>query len=213
MIELGFVGCGDVATRTYFPALAPLADRAKVAACFDPRVECADAAAARFPGAIAYTRYEDLLSHAGLDAIVNLTPAPVHREITSQALAAGLHVYTEKPLAATLPDAQSLIEQADQAGLLLLCAPAVMAARRFRWLRELLDAGQFGRLTLATGQMANMGPASWRGYTGDPSVFYQQGVGPVLDTGVYILHAITGLLGPVKRVQAFGGIAIPQRAV
>ena len=35
----------------------------------------------------------------------------------------------------------------------------------------------------------------------------------MIDTGVYVLHAITGLLGPVKRVQAFGGIAIPKRTV
>ena len=213
VIELGFVGCGDVAIRTYFPALAPLAGRIRVAACFDPQVERAEAAAALFPGATALTYYEDLLGQAGLDAIVNLTPAPFHREVTSQAIAAGLHVYSEKPLAATVPEAHALIEQANQAGKLLLSAPAVMATRRFRWLKELITAGCFGRPTLATAQMANMGPASWRGYTGDPGVFYQKGVGPVLDTGVYILHAITGLLGPVKRIQAFGGIAIPKRTV
>jgi len=35
----------------------------------------------------------------------------------------------------------------------------------------------------------------------------------MLDTGVYVLHAITGLLGPAKRVGAFDGIAIPHRTV
>ena len=61
--------------------------------------------------------------------------------------------------------------------------------------------------------MANMGPAAWRGYTGDPSVFYGPGVGPLLDTGVYALHAVTGLLGPARRVQAFGTVAIPRRPI
>jgi predicted dehydrogenase len=61
--------------------------------------------------------------------------------------------------------------------------------------------------------MANMGPAGWRAYTGDPAVFYTKDVGPMLDTAVYVLHAITGLIGPAKRVQAFGGISIPERKV
>jgi predicted dehydrogenase len=61
--------------------------------------------------------------------------------------------------------------------------------------------------------MANMGPASWRDYKGDPAVFYSPSVGPALDLGVYLLHAITGLFGPARRVEAFGGICIPQRNV
>ena len=48
---------------------------------------------------------------------------------------------------------------------------------------------------------------------GDPAVFYGTSVGPALDTGVYILHAITGLLGPARRVEAFGGVSIPRRNV
>ena len=76
-----------------------------------------------------------------------------------------------------------------------------------------LDAGWLGRPTLAVGQMANMGPAAWLEYQGDPAVFYSAAVGPALDTGVYILHAITGLFGPAWRVEAFGGIAIPRRSV
>jgi predicted dehydrogenase len=58
-----------------------------------------------------------------------------------------------------------------------------------------------------------MGPAAWRDYKGDPAVFYGPSVGPALDTGVYILHAITGLLGPAQRVEAFGGVSIPRRNV
>ncbi|MGI9252138.1 MAG: Gfo/Idh/MocA family protein, partial [Thermomicrobiales bacterium] len=41
--------------------------------------------------------------------------------------------------------------------------------------------------------------------------FYTDKVGPVLDTGVYLLHAVTGLFGAVKSISAVGGIAIPER--
>ena len=86
-----------------------------------------------------------------------------------------------------------------------------MATDRFQWIKSFMAEGRMGTPTVAVGQMANLGPANWRQYTGDPAVFYKQGVGPILDIGVYVLHGITGLFGPAKRVQSFAGIAIPER--
>lgn len=214
-IALGIVGCGDVAFRTYLPGLAPvIADEsASVAVCFDPVRERAERAAAMFPGANAVTTLDDLLNYPDLNAAVNLTPAPLHCEVTTALLNAGLHVFSEKPLAATVEDGQGLIALAKKLDKLLFCAPAVMATNRMQWLKRVIAAGKIGQPTLAVAQMANMGPSGWRQYTGDPAVFYGPGVGPLIDTGVYVLHTITGLLGPVKRLQAFGGIVIPKRKV
>lgn len=213
MIQLGLVGCGDVAFRTYIPGMLAIEGKGTVTATFDPIAERAERAAAVFPNATAYTSYEALLAHPGLDGVMNLTPAPLHRDTTSRALEAGLHVLSEKPIAATVEDGRALIAQAERLEKLLLCAPAVMATGRFRWLKQLFADGRLGQPHLAVGQMANTGPAGWRAYTGDPAVFYSKDVGPMLDTAVYVLHAITGLMGPAKRVEAFGGIAIPERKV
>lgn len=213
VIQFGIIGCGDVAMRTYIPALEKLTARATVAATFDPIQARAEAAAAHFPGATAYTTYEAFLNHQGLDGVFNLTPAPFHRDTSEQALDKGLHVFTEKPIAASIEDARALIAYAADKNRMLLSAPAVMATLRFRWLKKIVESGRLGTLTLATAQMANMGPAGWRAYTGDPSVFYKANVGPVLDIGVYPLHGITGLFGPAKRVQAMGAITIPERDV
>jgi predicted dehydrogenase len=213
MIHLGVIGCGDVAFRTYFPALDELVGQAQVSAVFDVLPERANRAAARFPGAAAYTTMEEFLAHPGMDGVLNLTPAPFHRDTTTAALDAGLHVLSEKPIAGTVEDAQALIAHAKKRGKHLLVAPAVMASNRFRWLRDVLGNGRLGKITFATGQYGTMGPAGWRQYTGDPGVFYKKGVGPVLDLGVYPLHGITGLIGPAKRVQAFGGVQIPERKV
>lgn len=213
MKQLGIVGCGDVAFRTYIPGLQALADRATVTACFDVIPERAERASAKFPAARAYTDLDAFLAHPDLDAVLNLTPAPFHASTTREALAAGLHVFSEKPIAGSIEEGQQLAEQARGAGKLLLCAPATMVTDRFTWIKELIDAGRLGDLTLGSSQMASMGPAGWRDYTGDPAVFYAPGVGPVLDLAVYALHALTGLFGPAKRVQAFAGIAIPERDV
>jgi predicted dehydrogenase len=68
-------------------------------------------------------------------------------------------------------------------------------------------------VTLAVAQHADPGPAAWLEYTGDPTPFYREGVGPVFDHGIYRLHEMTAVLGPVRRVQAMGSIALPTRRV
>ncbi len=215
--RIGIIGCGDVAHRWYLPALQTLADRAELAACCDPRPEATEAVlkavAPWSPGTVAYSELEAMLAEAALDAVINLTPAPLHGGVSLPCLEAGLHVYSEKPLANTLAEADRLIESARKRALLLLCAPAVAVTRRFRWLDEIVRSGRFGRLSLGVAHHADSGPASWREYTGDPSVFYREGVGPVIDHGIYRLHGLTMLMGPVRRVQAMGATGVPQRVV
>jgi predicted dehydrogenase len=214
VLTIGVVGCGDVATRAYLPGIKHLEDKARLVACFDTIAERAETAAAMFPGAIAYTSYDAFLAHpGGMDLVINLTPAPLHRQITGQALEAGYNVFSEKPIAATIEQANELVALAGQAGKQLFCAPAVMVTARFRWLKEYVQSGAIGRPTLNVAQIGSMGPAAWRTYTGDPTVVYKPGVGPLIDTGVYMLTAMTGMLGPAKRVAAMGGIAIPERNI
>lgn len=216
-LRIGVIGCGDVAHRRYFPALHLLADQVEVAGCCDSGADAAEGAAAQMrawsPGATAYTELARMLAEARLDAAINLTPAPLHGPITQACLDAGVHVYSEKPIAETIAEADRLIETAARNRLLVLCAPAVAVTRRFRWLSDIVASNRFGRLTLAVGHHADSGPATWREYTGDPTVFYGPGVGPVFDHGIYRLHGMTTLLGPVRRVQAMGAIGVPKRVV
>ena len=215
--RLAIVGCGDVAYRQYLPAFAELADEVQVTAFVDPRdgaaERAAEAVAGWSPGARAFTDLEALLEAGGADAAIDLTPAPQHGAVNQACLDAGLHVFSEKPLASTLEEADRLIETARRVGRQLLCAPGTAATERFRWLGRVAASGRLGRLTLATAHHADTGPATWREYTGDPTPFYAAGVGPVFDHGVYRLHGLTALLGPVRRVQAMGTISSPTRLV
>ena len=213
MVKIGVAGCGDVANRTYLPVLRDLAPEAEVVAVFDPATARAEAAAAVFPGALVAATYDDLVATPGLEALVNLTPAPLHFATTKTALGAGLHVLVEKPIADSIEDAAQLAAIAAARGTLLLCAPAILVTPRFRWIRRLLAEGALGRVSMATAQLGTMGPAGWDDYTGDPAVFYTASVGPNIDLGVYAITAITGLLGPARRVQAMGGISMPVRTI
>jgi predicted dehydrogenase len=154
-----------------------------------------------------------MLAAGGLDGLINLTPAPRHGAVNRAILEAGVACYSEKPIASNLLDADELIELARRRGVLLLCAPGSAVTSRVRWLRELVESGRLGAPTLAVAHHADPGPASWAEYTGDPTPFYQVGVGPVFDHGVYRLHEMTTVLGPVRRVQAMGSIALPTRRI
>ncbi len=214
MIRAGIIGCGDVARRAYIPGIQELADRITLVATFDTMAERAEDIASMFPDATDYTSIEEFLGHEGggaMDLVFNLTPAPLHRQITAQVLEAGYHVYSEKPIASTVKEARELVRIAEQQGRELICAPATMVTGRFRWMKQFLENGELGRPIAIRAHIGNMGPAAWAEYFGDPRVFYQQGVGPLVDTGVYMLHVMTGLLGPAKRIQAVGGITIPER--
>jgi predicted dehydrogenase len=216
-LRIGIVGCGDVAHRHYVPGIASRADRVAITALADPTPgaaeRLADAVAPWSQGARTYPDAGEMLRSETLDAAFNLTPAPLHGEVNRAILEAGLACFSEKPLAATVADADALIDLAAQTGTLFLCAPGSAATTQVRWLKDLAESGRLGRPTLAVAHHADPGPAAWREYTGDPTPFYREGVGPVFDHGVYRLHEMTAVLGPVRRVQAMGAIAIPRRRV
>jgi len=214
-VRIGIVGCGDVARRHYLPALADLAATARIVACMDVRREAAEALVAEVaswsPGARAFDTLEAMLAAGGLDAVIDLAPAPRHAGVNQGVLDAGIALYSEKPIASTLDEADRLIETATARGVRFLVAPGEAATRRVQWLDQLVRSGRYGRPTLAFAQHAGPGPAAWREYTGDPRPFYATGVGPVIDHGVYRLHQLTRVIGPVARVQAMGTIARPDR--
>lgn len=213
MTNVGIIGCGDVATHSYMPGLNDLNDRARVVALFDIAPDRVRKAREFHPEASGYTDYDEFLSHKGeaMELVLNLTPAPLHREVTARALEAGYNVYSEKPIASTVDEAQQLVKIAEENGLHFFCAPAMIVTSRMMWLKTILDEGKIGRPYFIKSHHAGMGPASWREYSGDPRVFYTPKVGPLIDLGVYQLHAMTGLFGPARRIQAAGGIMNHER--
>jgi predicted dehydrogenase len=216
-LRIGIIGCGDVAHRHYLPALESMADEVEIVGLADPRPGAPEALAAAVagssPGARTYADPAEMLAGERLDGVFDLTPAPLHGTINRQILAAGVACYSEKPIASSVAEATHLIELAATRGVLFLCATGTAVTNRFRWLKGLVESGELGAPTLAVAHHADAGPAAWPEYTGDPTPFYREGVGPVFDHGVYRLHEMTYLLGPVRRVQAMGSIAIPRRRV
>lgn len=214
-IRSGVVGCGFIAQYTYLPVVAQIgADRIDVVAVFDTVAERVAVAQERFPDAAGYTDFEAFLAHdGGMDLVFNLTPAPLHREISAKVLESGASVYSEKPIAATIQEALELAEISAANNLQLFVAPSTITTARMVWLKERIANGDFGHVHTIKAHIGGLGPARWKEYSGDPKVFYRKGVGPLVDIGVYMLHTITGLFGPAARVSTVGDIVYPERTL
>jgi predicted dehydrogenase len=200
-VRLGLIGVGDVAERDYLPELRRIADVAEIVAVAALHADRARRVAQRYGIPAWVTGSAALLQMDDVEAVVNLTPLPVHAEITAAALRSGKHVYCEKPLAETAGEARSLRDAAAAAGLILIAAPSVLLFPQVQRAHAVVTSGELGPIHSAMAFVSG-GVPPWPGYTSDPSPYFSAAWGPLLDLGVYPLHALTGLLGPVTRVVA-----------
>jgi predicted dehydrogenase len=199
-LRLGVIGVGDVAQRDYLPEAHRLTGTAEIAVVCGRDPGRVRSVASEYGVPAWSTDYEELLS-SDIDAVVNLTPAPAHATITRAALRSGRHVYTEKPLASTPAQARKLQDEAVSRGLVLVCAPSVALFPQLQRARDIVASGELGTVWSARAQALG-GIPPWDGYDSDPSPYFSADNGPLADMAVYPLHALTALLGPVRRVAA-----------
>jgi predicted dehydrogenase len=211
-IRLGIVGAGMIATveAGFLPGLSRMRDRVEVAAITSRSRERAESVARDWNIPAVFDNLNQMLAEADIDAVLNLTPIEAHFDTNMQALAAGKHLVTEKPLASNLAEANEICALAESRGLVVLCAPADMLSLEWADARRLISNGAVGKVAFARLESSHGGPAAMA-WPADPTWFYQQGAGPLLDMGVYGIDRITGLLGPVRRVAAMSGLTSPVR--
>jgi predicted dehydrogenase len=203
-VRLGIVGCGNV-----LGAYLALVHQLRLKNLADVIVLCGrerqrQSALAAWPSAEFMTDYRSLLDRPEVDVVVVLTPMPEHGPMAMAGLRAGKHVLVEKPMAIHLQQARELVSLAQQVRTHLVCAPFTLLSPTFQTIARRLRRGDIGRVVSARGRYGWAGPdwADW---------FYKAGGGALFDLGVYNLTTLTGWLGPVKRVTAMSGVAIPQR--
>jgi predicted dehydrogenase len=215
-LRVGVLGAGMIATTAYgvLPNLSWIAEKVSVVAIADPVRERAAEAAKEFAIPEVYDNLDAMLDQSELDAVINLTPITYHGETSLKILRAGKHLATEKPLASTMEDADAIVETAAAQGLTVVCSPPDALFPAYAEARRLVAEGAIGKVAFARVRSSHAGPAgSLSGWPLDPTWFYQEGSGPLLDMGVYGIHEITSLLGPAQRVVGFTGITEPQRVV
>ena len=193
-LRVGIVGAGKI-SGVYLSTLQRLSN-VDVVAVGDLHEARAEAAAATTPRARALA-IADLLAADDVDLVLNLTIPAAHAEIARAAIAAGKHVYGEKPLTVTTAEADAMLAAAAAAGVRLGCAPDTVLGTGVQTARASLDSGEIGKPIAATAFMVTPGHERWHPA---PEFYYQPGGGPLFDMGPYYLTALVTLLGPVRRV-------------
>src|SRR5260370_8388418 len=199
-MRVGIIGCGnisDVYVRT-----GKLFNDIEIIACSDIIPAAAQRLAHKY--SLREMNVGAILDADDIEIILNLKLPTAHTEVSRAAIAAGKHVYSEKPLAASLQDALALIEEAEAKGLCVGSAPDTILGAGLQTAKALIDDGRVGQIVTGLAAVMTKGMEHWHP---NPEAFYQKGAGPVLDLGPYYVSALTPLLGPVSQVRPVGQIS------
>jgi predicted dehydrogenase len=135
-VRIALVGCGRIAQVAHLPALEKAAG-VDLVAVSDPSGEAAGAVARRYRVAGVHTDPGSVWADEAVEAVLIAAPDRFHHRLAAEALRAGRHVLVEKPLTATVAEAEDLARLVDRTGLTLQVGamkrhdPGVGYARRF----------------------------------------------------------------------------------
>ena len=205
-LTIGIIGTGNI-SDAYLRA-APRFPVLQILACADANADVARSKANQW--GIEPLSVEDLLADPRIDIVLNLTTPQHHVDIGLRALAAGKHIYAEKPLAVTLADGVRLRNAARQSGLRAGSAPDTFLGGSHQTARASLDAGAIGAVVAGTAHMMVPGHEAWHP---NPDFYYQPGGGPILDMGPYYLTCLINLLGPIRAVSGMQSMPRSARTI
>ncbi|GMA28958.1 Gfo/Idh/MocA family protein [Arenivirga flava] len=206
-LGVGVIGAGVISTQylenlTRFPVL----DVVFVADLLPERAR-AQAESFSIPS---HGTVDELLADDRVDIVVNLTIPAAHVEVGLSAIAAGKHVWGEKPLALDRESGRALLDAAARAGVRIASAPDTFLGAGLQTARRLIDGGAIGRPLTAVTLFQTPGPESWHP---SPEFLFAVGGGPLFDVGPYYLVALFQQFGPVARVAAAGSTAHERRTI
>jgi predicted dehydrogenase len=145
-VRIGVVGAGAIAQLTHLPLLSKMRGAKLVAVCDNDRPK-ARALADRFDIDDTYTDIEDLLETGELQAIVIATPNHLHEPHVLSALAAGLDVLCERPLAMTARGVERIVNAAARANRKVLVGNNYRFRSDVQALAAFIRGGELGKLT------------------------------------------------------------------
>ncbi|MET7861102.1 Gfo/Idh/MocA family oxidoreductase [Streptomyces sp. NPDC005318] len=195
-VGVAIVGAG-VISRQYLRNLTAFPDL-QVLGIADLDTARAQTAAAEYGVPVA-GGLATVLALPEVEIVVNLTVPAAHVPVATAALAAGKHVYGEKPLALDPAEGETLLADAARRGLRVGGAPDTFLGAGIQSAMRAIASGAIGTPVAVTTAMLNFGPERWHP---SPEFLFQPGAGPLHDMGPYYLTALVALLGPVSVVAA-----------
>jgi predicted dehydrogenase len=162
-----------------------------------------DAAAARAAQTLGFAHatsdWRSIMADPEIDLVSITAPNALHKEMSLAAIAAGKHVYCEKPLAPLASDAREMAEAAEVAGIKTQVGFNYLCNPMLRLAREMISAGELGEIRGYRGLHAEdymADSAGVYGFRHDPA-----GGGALADIGSHALATAEFLCGPIARVM------------
>ncbi|WP_223628265.1 Gfo/Idh/MocA family protein [Microbacterium sp. EST19A] len=197
-VGVGIIGAGNISDQ-YLSNLTTFPD-VRVLAIADVIQERAKAQAEKY-GVPRSGGVDVVLDDPDIDIVVNLTIPAVHVEVSEAIIAAGKHVWTEKPIGVSREESRGLLEKADAAGLRVGVAPDTVLGPGVQTAKRAIARGDIGRPLFAQTTFQWQGPEIFHP---NPAFLYAKGGGPLLDMGPYYVSTLVHVFGPVAAVAALG---------
>lgn len=206
-VGIGIIGAGDISDQ-YLTSLASYPDTTVLSvADLDLGRAAAQAKKYNVPhsGSVA-----ELLANPAIEIVVNITIPAAHADVSQAIIAAGKHVWTEKPLTVDRASAAAVIAAAKRANVQVGGAPDTILGEAIQTSARRLAAGAIGTPQTVLTLMQGPGPDSWHPR---PQFLFAKGGGPLFDIGPYYFATLVQLLGSIESVEALGHIARAERTV
>jgi predicted dehydrogenase len=206
-VGVGFIGTGMI-SDTYAENLTGFPDvRVVILGDLDEQRARAQAEKHRVPE---WGSPDDVLAHPEVEIVVNLTIPAVHAQVASQAIAAGKHVWSEKPISIDRASGAGLLEQATAASLMIGVAPDTVLGPGVQTARRAIARGDIGVPLAAQTVMQYPGPDIFHP---NPEFLFAHGAGPLFDVGPYYITTLVHIFGPCASVAAVGAKGRATRTV
>ena len=186
MFGIGIIGCGKIAQVRHIPEYAEH-KHAKLLGFYDINLDRAKALADQY-GGTAYATVEELLANPEIHAVSICAANFAHAELTIAALRAGKHVLCEKPMAITLEECESMVEEARKAGKYLMIGHNQRLAKAHAVARELIEDGLIGDIVTFRTTFGHGGPETWSVDPGKNTWFFDKtkaAMGAMADLGIH----------------------------
>ena len=212
--NIAIVGCGFVADY-YLITLKNYAD-IKIAGVYDLDRDRSEKFAQNYNVDI-YQSFQEILADPQVDIVVNLTNPDSHFELNLAALEAGKHVYSEKPLAMELEEAEKLVELAESKGLQLSSAPCSLLGETAQTIWKALREEVIGKVYAVYAEMDDglihkMPYKAWVSQSGIPWPYKDEfEVGCTLEHAGYCLSWFPAFFGRAESVTGFSSTLIDDK--
>jgi predicted dehydrogenase len=214
-MRIAIVGCGYVAD--YYLKTLPSHPELELLGVTDRQGDRATKFAQFYNIPRVYSSVAELLADDRVDIVVNLTNPRSHYEVSKAALAAGKHVYSEKPLAMEMWQAEELVSIAEAKGLLIASAPCSVLSETAQSIWKALREHQIGDVRLVYAEMDDglvhkMPYKKWLSESGTPWPYMDEfEVGCTLEHAGYYTTWLTAFFGPAESVTAFSANLFPDK--